>query len=280
MPSPRVLVLVLNYNAGATLEACLRSLQETTYPNAELVVLDNGSTDGSAGIPPRLGIKTHLFGANLGYSAAYNRAFRELGEGADFFLISNPDLVVPPPTIERLVAAAVSDETVGFVGPLQRHTDSHSLRSAGVRWSCGGLPRHVERPGEPYDYVEGAFLLVRREVLDRVGGPDERLGMNLEDLDWQRRAAAVGFRNLVEPDAEVLHHPPGEVRRTTGSYYQSRNVCIVTSRYCGRGALIRVRMRLYLEGILGTILGRPRGPFILEGLRDFRRGVTGLKVHG
>ncbi len=280
MPSPRVLVLVLNYNAGATLEECLRSLQETTYPNAELVVLDNGSTDGSAEIPPRLGIKTHLFGENLGYSAAYNRAFRELGHTVDYFLISNPDLIVPPPTIERLVAAAISDETLGFVGPLQRHTDSPSLRSAGVRWSCGGLPRHVERPGEPYDYIEGAFLLVRREVLDRVGGPDERLGINFEDLDWQRRAAAVGFRNLIEPDAEVLHHPPGEVRRTTGSYYQSRNLCIVTSRYCGRGALMRVRLRLYVEGILGTLLGRPRGPFILEGLRDFRRGVTGWKVHG
>lgn len=276
MPSPRVLVLVLNYNAGATLEECLRSLQQSTYPNAELLVLDNGSTDGSAEIPPRLGIKTHLFGENLGYSAAYNQAFRDLEGEADYFLISNPDLVVPPPTIERLVAAALSDDTIGFVGPLQRHTDSSSLRSAGVRWSCGRLPKHVER-GDRYDYVEGAFLLVHRQVLDRVGGPDETLGMNYEDLDWQRRAAAVGFHSHIVSDAEVLHYPPGEVRRTTGSYYQSRNVCIVTSRYCRRGALTRVRMRLYAEGLIGTVLGRPRGPFILEGLRDFRRGVTGMK---
>ncbi|MDX1535015.1 MAG: glycosyltransferase, partial [Thermoplasmata archaeon] len=169
MPTPRVLVLVLNYNAGATLEACLRSLQETTYPKAELLVLDNGSTDGSAEIPGRLGVRTHLFEENLGYTAAYNRAFRELDDGSDFFLISNPDLVVPPPTIQLLVDAATADERVGFVGPLQRHMGSDSLRSAGVRWSCGRIPRHVERPGEPHDYVEGAFLLVRREVLDRVG---------------------------------------------------------------------------------------------------------------
>ncbi len=277
MPSPRILVLVLNYNAAGTIEAFLRSLQATTYGNAEIVVLDNDSMDGSTDIPSRLGIETDLYEENLGYAAAYNRAFRERREGADFYLISNPDSLGPPPTIERLVAAALADETVGFVGPLQRDTESQTLRSAGVRWRCGRLPEHVHRPGERYDYLEGAFLLVRKEVLDRVGGPDESLAMNLEDLDWQRRAAQAGFRSLLASDAEILHHPPGEVRRNTGSYYQTRNVCIVTSRYCGRGALLRVRMRLYLEGLVGTLLGRRRGPFILEGLRDFRRGVTGMK---
>ena len=277
MPSPRVLVLVLNYNAGATLEECLGSLQETTYPAARIVVLDNGSTDASADIPSRLGIETHRYGENLGYAAAYNRAFGELGEGVDFFLLSNPDLVVPPPTIDRLVGAAIEDETFGFVAPLQRHADTESIRSAGVRWVCGGLPRHVTRPGAPYDYLEGAFLLVRKEVWEQVGGLDERLALNLEDLDWQRRAADAGFRNLLHPDAEILHHPPGEIRRAVGSYYQTRNLLIVTSRYCGHGSLTRVRWRLYLEGMVGTLLGRPRGPFILEGLRDFRRGVSGMR---
>lgn len=280
MPSPRVLVLVLNYNAGATLEECLRSLQQTTYPNAQIVVLDNGSTDGSAVMPTRLGIETHLYEGNLGYSAAYNRAFRELGGEADFLLLSNPDLIVPPATIDRLVAAALTDETLGFVGPLQRHADTRSVRSAGVRWVCGGLPKHVLTPEGPYDYLEGAFLLVRQEVLDRVGGLDESLALNLEDLDWQKRAAGVGLRGLLVPEAEVLHHPPGEMRRTTGSYYQTRNLCIVTSRYCGRGSLMRVRLRLYGEGVLGRLLGRPRGSYILEGLRDFKKGVTGMKVLG
>lgn len=280
MPSPRVLVLVLNYNAGSTLEECLRSLQDATYPNIRLVVLDNGSTDGSEEISSRMDLETHLYGENLGYAAAYNRAFRELGQGADFFLLSNPDLIVPALTIERMVAVALKDEAVGFVGPLQRHADSGLVRSAGVRWTCGRLPHHIRTPGEAFDYLEGAFLLVRKEVLDRVGGLDESLALNLEDLDWQRRASETGFRSHLEPEAEVRHHPPGEVRRTTGSYYQTRNLCVVTSRYCGRGALIRVRLRLYMEGLLGRLLGRPRGAHILEGLRDFRRGVTGMKANG
>jgi N-acetylglucosaminyl-diphospho-decaprenol L-rhamnosyltransferase len=272
-----VLVLVLNYNAGGTLEECLVSLRATTYANARLVVLDNGSTDGSAEISSGLGVETHRYGKNLGYSAAYNRAFRELGEGADFFLLSNPDLIVPPPTIERLVAVANEGGSVGFVGPLQRHADTREVRSAGVRWTCGGLPDHVTRPGAPFDYLEGAFLLVRKEIWETVGGLDESLALNLEDLEWQRRAAGKGFRSLLDEKAEVLHYPPGEARRTSGSYYQTRNLLLLTSRHCGRGSLLRIRWRLYLEGIVGKMLGRPRAPFILQGIRDFRHGVTGMK---
>ena len=276
MDPPSVLVVVLTYNPGPPLEACLRSLQGTTYPNAHLVVIDNGSTDGSVETAQRLGVEVHAYGENLGYCAAYNRAFRELVRGEDFVLLSNPDLVVPPPTIERMVAAG-PDAEIGFVGPVQRHSDTRDVRSAGIRWRCGHLPRHVLVPGEPYDALEGAFLLVRRSVVEKVGGLDEAFALNLEDIDWQRRAARSGFRSVLARDAEVLHHRPGRSRVTTGAYFQTRNACLLTSRYCGRGALRRLQWRLRAEGIAGWMLGRPRGRFILEGLRDFRRGVTGMR---
>src|SRR6266849_5112984 len=87
MPSPSVLVLVLNYNAGPALEACLTSLLRTNYSNVRIVVLDNGSTDCSAQIPDRLGITVHRFGENLLYCGAYNRALRAMRGDADFVLI-------------------------------------------------------------------------------------------------------------------------------------------------------------------------------------------------
>src|SRR5437899_11748172 len=91
MPSPSVLVLVLTYNAGPPLEACLTSLLRTTYPNARIVVLDNGSTDGSDRISDRLGIPVHRFGENLLYCWAYDRAIRDIRDGVDFVLLSNPE---------------------------------------------------------------------------------------------------------------------------------------------------------------------------------------------
>ena len=280
MASPNVLVLVLNYNAGATLEACLRSLQASTYPTMRIVVLDNGSSDGSAEIPMRLGIEVHPHGENLGYCAAYNRAFKGLGANVDFVLLSNPDVDVPPPTIERMVAVAAADETIGFVGPVQRHADTRTVRSAGIRWRCGRLPRHVSSPAEAIDALEGAFLLVRRTVLEAVGGLDEALALNLEDVDWQLRARGAGYRSVLAPEAEILHHRPGRTRIETGAYFQTRNACIVTVRHCGVRAVKRLRRRLMAEGLAARILLRPRGRFIAEGLRDFDAGVTGMKRLG
>jgi len=274
---PSVLAIVLNYNAGPPLGDCLRSLRQTTYPDARLVVIDNGSSDGSLEAAKRIGVDVVPFGENLGYCAAYNRAFRELAQGADFVLLSNPDLIVPPPTIERLVAAAGEDEAIGFVGPVQRHADTRDIRSAGIRWRCGRLPEHVLRLGEPIDALEGAFLLVRRRVIERVGGLDEAFALNLEDVEWQRRAARAGFRSALAPEADILHLRPGATRVATGAYYQTRNACLLTSRYCTRGSLRRLQLKLCAEGVGGAILGRPRGRFILQGLRDFRRGVTGMR---
>jgi len=275
---PRVVVLVLNYNASEDLERCLRSLLSTTYPNCRIVVLDNGSTDGSTKVPLALGVELHSYSENLGYCAAYNRAFRTVVGDADFVLLSNPDVVVPQDTIGKMVAAAGNDQRIGFVGPVQKHAGTLQVRSAGIRWSCGRLPRHVLRPGEPFDVLEGAFLLVRRLVLERVGGLDEALGLNLEDVDWQLRARAAGFRSVLAHDACIFHKQPSPLRVRVGAYYQARNACIVTARYCGEGALRRLRLRLALEAYAGRVIGRPRARYILEGLRDFERGITGMKA--
>ncbi len=277
MPSPSVLVLVLNYNAGRSLEACLTSLRETTYSNARILVLDNGSTDGSDQVPDRLGIPIHRFGENLLYCGAYNRALRDMRGDADFVLLSNPDIVVPPETIGKMVAVANSDPKIGFVGPIQRRSDTREIRSAGVRWRCGHLPKNVVAVAQPIDAVEGAFVLIRRNVIDDVGLLDETFAINFEDVDMQLRAKRHGYWSVIAANAELLHEPPGTTRRLTGAYYQARNVCILTERYCTRRALLQVMLRLYAEGIGGRVLGRPRAPFILEGLRDYERGVTGIK---
>src|SRR3989440_804981 len=274
---PSVLILVLNYNGGPGLETCLKSLQETTYPSARLLVLDNGSQDGSNEIPDRLGIPIHRFGENLHYCVAYNRAIRQFRADADFVLLSNADIVVPPDTIGRIVALGESDPAIGFAGPIQRRADTRGIRSAGIRWRCGRLPEHVFIVGEPIDAVEGAFVLIRPDVFEKVGLFDEAYALNFEDVDLQFRARGPGFRSAIAADAEILHEPPGTTRRMTGAYYQARNACLLTSRFCARGSLFRLQVRLYAEGIAGRILLRPRAPYLLQGLRDFRHGITGIK---
>ncbi len=277
MADPEVAVLVLNFNAGPALEACLKSLAATTYSAARVVILDNGSVDGSLEAARRLGFEVREFGENLGYCAAYNRAFRKVATDAEFVLLSNPDLVVPPPTIGAMVTAAEADKGVGFVGPLQRDAGTGEVRSAGIRWECGRLPRHLTRPVPSVDAVEGAFLLVRRAVIDRVGGLDEALALNLEDVEWQRRAREAGFRSVLVPQATVYHRPPGKARVASGAYYQTRNALYLTKKYCPARALARLARRLRWEGRLSRLLGRPRGPEILRGIEDFQAGAMGMR---
>ena len=114
-------------------------------------------------------------------------------------------------------------------------------------------------------------------MIDRVGGLDEAFALNLEDIEWQMRASKVGFRSVLARDAEVFHDRPGSVRVSTGAYYQTRNACLLTSRHCGKGALWRLQWRLYTEAVAGRMLRRDRARFILQGLRDFRGGVQGMK---
>src|SRR5438128_1905139 len=153
MPSPSVLVLVLTYNAGPPLEACLTSLLRTTYPNARIVVLDNGSTDGSDRIPDRLGIPVHRFGENLLYCGAYNRAIRDMRAGADFVLLSNPDIVVPPGTLGRMVGLAEADPRIGSVGPVQRRVgpadpaQSPIVSGGDLRKNARAAPSHLRSRG-------------------------------------------------------------------------------------------------------------------------------------
>lgn len=273
--APSVVVLVLNWNDGQVLEPCLRSLQATTAPNVRLVVLDNGSTDGSAEAAERLAVETHRFGTNLGFCGAYNRGFKEAVHGEDFVLVSNPDLFVPPDVIGKMVDTAIADPTIGFVGPVQRHMDTKEIRSAGVRWRCGRLPENVLKPGGPIDTLEAAFLLVRREVLDKVGGLDEDFFINFEDVDWQFRARKAGYQSVLQAEVSILHRPPGKGRIVSGAYYQSRNGLYITRRYCSETALRRLERRLRWEGRLGRLLRRPRGPAILRGIADFHEGAVG-----
>src|SRR5207244_12923689 len=106
------------------------------------------------------------------------------------------------------------------------------IRSAGILWRCGRLPVHVTRPGEPYDAIEGAFVLIRKSVLTRTGGLDETLARNLEDVEWQTRARSQGFLSRIAAQAEIFHRRRGRVRRHTGADYQARKNFSIPPQLC------------------------------------------------
>jgi len=213
---PFVSVIVLNWNGEAYVHKCLDSLLEQTYPNYEVIVVDNGSTDGSVELLkcylPR--IRLILNQENLGFAAGNNVAIKEAD--GEFVVLFNNDAVAHKGWLERLVAGALIPPHADIAsGPIYFYEPSDVIWSAGQRidmltgicWLLSQYSRHFE-PSDDIDYLAGCALLIRKPVFDEIGLLDERFFFYSEDVDFCLRAKRAGFNLRLIPGATVWHMVP------------------------------------------------------------------------
>jgi GT2 family glycosyltransferase len=206
---PRVGVVVLNYRNVADTIACLESLAELEEP-ARVVVVDNGSGDGSADrIAAVRGVELIANPSNLGFAAGNNVAIeRLLEDGIEFVWVLNNDTVVEPATARHLLAVADDDPRVGAVGSvLYDMAAPDEVRTWGGgalgRWT--GRTRDAHRDGEAIDYVTAASVLLRSTALSEVGLFDPRYFFTWEDVDLSTRLVEGGWRLAVAEKSRVWH---------------------------------------------------------------------------
>ena len=216
---PKVVVVVLNWNLKDDLAECLASLDRATCPNRQVVVVDNASDDGSAEMVRSRFPAVHLIvnGQNLGFAAGNNVGLRYgLAQETPYLLMLNNDTAVAADMLTRLVAAAEAEQALGILGPqiLYYGTEDRVwyLGHRTYRWLP--VPRRIAprlgmQAGDgdriEVDYVSGCSMLIRREVLLRVGLLDEDLFMHYEDADLCRRAQQAGYRLACVPGARMWH---------------------------------------------------------------------------
>ena len=211
---PDVSIVIVTYNAGEVLSQALRALLENTEPCYELIVVDNGSDDGT---PSRLreveSATIVLNTRNYGFGAANNQGAAHARGRYVVFL--NQDVFVHPGWLRPLVEQIEADERVGAVGPMLLNPDG-SLQCAGALLSRSGSTACYgdgDRPDRPeyrfarvVDYLAGACLLVRRGAFTDVGGFDPAYGLAyFEDADLCLTLAARGYRSVYEPRSSVTH---------------------------------------------------------------------------
>jgi GT2 family glycosyltransferase len=217
----RVFAVVPNWNGGDELMVCLESLAQLEPPLEGVVLVDNGSNDGSveraAAVHPSLFVMRNEH--NLGFGEACNQgARRALEWGADACLLVNNDAVLMRDTLELLVRAMQADPGLGVAGPrilLKGFEPVERLWSAGgmLTWrqNLTTLVGHFEpdhprwRCTVPVDYVTGCVMLVRREVYEAVGFIDPEYFAYMEDVDFCLRAAEAGFRCACVGGAVAYH---------------------------------------------------------------------------
>lgn len=219
-------VVAVTYSPGDQLTSFLSSLGEATTRSYEVVLADNGSTDGSpeaAALADPKHVSVTRTGGNLGYGGAANIGAG--GASADWLLISNPDIVFSPDSIDRLIAAADRWPQGGAFGPLIRTPSGELYPSARAQPTLGRGIGHAlfgwcwpsnpwtasyrRERGEPLEgpcgWLSGSVFLVRPKAWVEVGGFDTSYFMYFEDVDLGRRLTDAGWTNVYVPDAVVTH---------------------------------------------------------------------------
>ncbi|MBS4103853.1 glycosyltransferase family 2 protein [Tsukamurella paurometabola] len=236
--TPAIAVVTVTYSPGEHLENFLTSIDGAFSGAAPRVLMaDNGSVDGSPEAAAAAHPEAELLrtGANLGYGGAINYAVARLDLGAlDYLLISNPDVVFGPGSIDALVAAAARHPRAGSLGPLIRDPDGTVYPSArnvpsmrfgighallGAVWKSNPWTRayqqsQAEVAEREAGWLSGSCLLVRTEAFAAIGGFDDRYFMYMEDVDFGDRLARAGWSNVYVPTAEIVHakgHAAGKV---------------------------------------------------------------------
>lgn len=223
MYSPTVSVIILNWNGGEMLNNCIESLLASDYGKLEIIISDNGSTDGSDSFVEKHypSIKLLRNGKNLGYSQGNNVAL-PLTKG-DIIIFSNNDITVRKDTISKLVKV-FDNPKVGIATGVLCHPKSFIAQNAGFLLHKSGyiIPcmvlRDISRMGIAktleVDAVQGAFMAVKRSMLRRIGLFDQNLWSFYEDIEICTRAKQVYAQVVVRLDCIIWHKRSGSWQRT------------------------------------------------------------------
>ncbi len=249
---PSVTILILNWNGRDDTVECLDSLAQLQYHPLEIVLLDNGSTDDSVAF-----FRTHYpsatvvdNGVNLGFSEGCNVGIRHaLAAGADYVMLLNNDATLAPDALGRLVAAGEADERIGILGPKTYHT-GHGKRiySTGFRVfpyrGYGQLIGFREMDRGQYDEscdrpaLSGHAFLIKRRVIETLGGLDPDYFAYYEEIDFCLKARAAGFACRYVADAVAWHKGQSAPAGLLRDYLLQRNQLMFARKNARRHHLL------------------------------------------
>jgi hypothetical protein len=217
---PHVAIIVLNWNRSQDTIECLKSVEKIDYPNYEITVIDNGSTDGSPEIIKKMFPKINLIinKENLGYAEGNNIGIRyALNKKYPYIFVLNNDTVVAPDILNSFEEAASLYRDAGIFGAkIYYYSEPNKIWHAGGKWDdnkktfdhigYGALDEDNKFNNvKEIDYVTGSGIFFKREVFEKVGYYDTRFYLTHEEPDLCFRAKNMGFKCIFIPKAKIWH---------------------------------------------------------------------------
>lgn len=224
---PKVFIIILNYNGKKWLKNCLSSLYSTDYLGFEIVVVDNNSTDSSfeearLAFPKASYIKNE---ENIGYAAGNNIAIRyALDRGAEYLLLLNFDTLVKKDFLKKLVDICQKDKQIGLASPLIYFKDTKDIWFSGgsLKWFFMKAVHQRKLRREKFwetQFLSGCAMLIKKEVIRKIGFLDEDYFLYWEDADFSFRAKKAGFKAVVVRDSIVWHYEDSKVSNKNKIYW-------------------------------------------------------------
>ena len=265
---PLVSIIIPTYNSQADIGNCLRSIGKISYPNYEVVVVDNHSADQTRQIVSKFGQRVQLIKnkINLGFAAAVNLGVKQAkGELA---LILNPDTMVQANFVQPLVKVLSSDQRIAVCQPavfLLSSPDKLNLSGKvvhylGFDWLRDYRQKLIRQSG-PIDSFSGSAFLISKQLFAKVGGLDERYFMYYEDSDLAWRLKLLGYRLQFVAESQIYHDykfMPREdyLSASRKFFYAERNrLMTIGKNYTAKTLLLVLPALIFFElGMIGFAL--------------------------
>ncbi|MDB5032218.1 glycosyltransferase family 2 protein [Mucilaginibacter sp.] len=219
---PKVAIVILNWNGVKHLCQFLPSVLASTWPNLDIVVGDNASTDGSVAFIQSNypSIKVIKNDSNYGFTGGYNRVLAQVE--ADYYILLNSDVEVPPAWIEPVITLMESDPLIAVAAPKikaynQKDSFEHAgaaggfIDSFGYPFCRGRIVYEVEQDKGQYQqsgeifWASGASMFIKKKHWDEMGGFDDRFFAHMEEIDLCWRLKNKGYKIMYCAQSEIFH---------------------------------------------------------------------------
>ncbi|MBN20217.1 MAG: hypothetical protein CL678_02930 [Bdellovibrionaceae bacterium] len=236
MKSPKVILIMLNWNGHEETLNCLKSLEQNTYPNTDLILIDNGSTiENFQKLQKRLpkGIIPHRIEKNQGFAGGMNFGLHIAEkEKPDYVILLNNDTEVPPNMIATMTEIMEEHPKLSVLGPemysLPKKENETPLSTGSINLWTGTTPfekKHAVSPFESCDFVHGCCFMVRWTTFKDIGFLDEDYYAYYEETDFCVKVKKSGKKLGVTPLTQIYHEESVSTKRVSGllEYLMLRN---------------------------------------------------------
>jgi GT2 family glycosyltransferase len=255
----KVSVIVVNWNGRDFLEDCLRCLSTQSYPDREIILVDNDSRDSSVTLVREKFPATKIIQLqdNRGFTGG-NLAGLEVANG-DFIALVNNDTRVEEKWLENLLRPMIEDETIGICASKLIVDGTEKIDSAGdgITTAGVGFKRGLDKDNSQYVQQEPVFgacaaaALYRRKMLEEIDFFDDSFFLNDEDTDLNFRAQLFGWQCVYVPTAIVYHRVNASIGRLSDAavYYHSRNLEFLWLKNMPTGLMLRFALQKVFQEI-------------------------------